>query len=246
MEDLYRLGRTTVSCEGYSFSGDSNVLRGSCGVKYTLHLTEKGKDRHIRGKRAHSVLPCPPDPHSPPEYQGPKVQRGRPQGSPGKRGPPGVTRSAPQGYTYTHPRAQKVPEEYDATMMTMLGTVFGVVVGVFVITTCIDCCRSGARHISTDAVVGAAVGAVAATVVTNIVNPVQRRPRRRNSYQGWDSGSWWGGSGSSGPSYSSYSSNSGPSYSSYSSSSSSNNSNNSSSGSNSTSTSTGYGGSESR
>lgn len=51
MENLYRLGRTSVSCEGYSRSGDPVVLVGSCGVEYTLHLTEKGKDRHLRPKR---------------------------------------------------------------------------------------------------------------------------------------------------------------------------------------------------
>lgn len=43
MEDSYRLGRTDVSCEGFHFSGDPRVLKGSCGVEYTLHLTEKGK-----------------------------------------------------------------------------------------------------------------------------------------------------------------------------------------------------------
>jgi len=48
MEDLYRLGRTTVSCEGYHRAGDPLVLQGSCGVEYTLHLTEKGKDRYLR------------------------------------------------------------------------------------------------------------------------------------------------------------------------------------------------------
>lgn len=46
MEDLYRLGTTTVSCEGYLSSEDTNILSGSCGVEYTLHLTEKGK-RHF-------------------------------------------------------------------------------------------------------------------------------------------------------------------------------------------------------
>jgi len=48
MEDLYRLGRTTVSCEGYNRAGDPLVLKGSCGVEYTLHLTQKGKDRYLR------------------------------------------------------------------------------------------------------------------------------------------------------------------------------------------------------
>ena len=46
IEDYYRLGTTTVSCEGFSRAGDSNVLIGSCGLKYTLHLTEKGRRHH--------------------------------------------------------------------------------------------------------------------------------------------------------------------------------------------------------
>lgn len=50
MENLYRLGTTTVSCEGYFGPEDTNVLSGSCGVEYTLHLTEKGK-RHFAPRR---------------------------------------------------------------------------------------------------------------------------------------------------------------------------------------------------
>ena len=33
----YRLGETTVSCEGYDHSNDAYVLEGSCGLEYTLH-----------------------------------------------------------------------------------------------------------------------------------------------------------------------------------------------------------------
>ncbi|KAI9224062.1 hypothetical protein BC828DRAFT_340834, partial [Blastocladiella britannica] len=36
MEDHFRLGRTTVSCEGYKNRDDKYVLAGSCGVEYTL------------------------------------------------------------------------------------------------------------------------------------------------------------------------------------------------------------------
>jgi len=35
----YRLGETTVSCEGYENSNDPMVLEGSCGLEYTLHNT---------------------------------------------------------------------------------------------------------------------------------------------------------------------------------------------------------------
>lgn len=64
MEDLYRLGTTTVSCEGYLSSEDSNVLTGSCGVEYTLHLTEKGK-RHFFPPRTQKVVYSPPQKSSP-------------------------------------------------------------------------------------------------------------------------------------------------------------------------------------
>ncbi|KAI9183937.1 hypothetical protein H9P43_002989 [Blastocladiella emersonii ATCC 22665] len=43
MDDYYRLGETTVSCEGYKNRKDKYILAGSCGVEYTLHYTEKGR-----------------------------------------------------------------------------------------------------------------------------------------------------------------------------------------------------------
>ncbi|KAI9331089.1 hypothetical protein BDR26DRAFT_922260 [Obelidium mucronatum] len=43
LEDLYRFGTTDVSCEGYAHKNDKYILAGSCGVEYTLYLTEKGK-----------------------------------------------------------------------------------------------------------------------------------------------------------------------------------------------------------
>jgi len=46
MSDYYRFGRTDVSCEGWSQAGDPYVLKGSCGVKYTLLMTDKGKQHH--------------------------------------------------------------------------------------------------------------------------------------------------------------------------------------------------------
>lgn len=41
-----RLDATDVICEGYASSSDPYVLRGSCGVEYTLQLTEEGRRRH--------------------------------------------------------------------------------------------------------------------------------------------------------------------------------------------------------
>ncbi|WRT65187.1 uncharacterized protein IL334_002130 [Kwoniella shivajii] len=37
-----RLGKVGVSCEGWSKSGDTNVLQGSCGLTYNLHKVNKG------------------------------------------------------------------------------------------------------------------------------------------------------------------------------------------------------------
>ncbi|SPQ22856.1 b906e79f-4f2c-44af-b454-3f538bb034c3 [Thermothielavioides terrestris] len=37
-----RLDATKVICEGYESADDAYVLRGSCGVEYTLRLTEEG------------------------------------------------------------------------------------------------------------------------------------------------------------------------------------------------------------
>lgn len=45
MDDKYRLGTTDINCEGWAYSGDQNVLEGSCSVSYTLHFTEKGRNR---------------------------------------------------------------------------------------------------------------------------------------------------------------------------------------------------------
>jgi hypothetical protein len=61
MSDYVRLGTTTVSCEGFSKAGDINVLVGSCGLKYTLHLTEKGKSVYHRKPTAVPVRPVRPD-----------------------------------------------------------------------------------------------------------------------------------------------------------------------------------------
>ncbi|KAK4158431.1 hypothetical protein C8A00DRAFT_39403 [Chaetomidium leptoderma] len=44
-----RLDRTEVICEGYASADDAYVLRGSCGVEYTLVLTEEGRMEKARG-----------------------------------------------------------------------------------------------------------------------------------------------------------------------------------------------------
>lgn len=45
MDKAYRFGRIEVSCEGYSHPADAYILKGSCGLEYTLELTEEGRRR---------------------------------------------------------------------------------------------------------------------------------------------------------------------------------------------------------
>lgn len=46
MDNAYRFGRVEVSCEGFNHPDDPYILRGSCGLEYTLELTEEGRSRH--------------------------------------------------------------------------------------------------------------------------------------------------------------------------------------------------------
>ncbi|XP_058241096.1 store-operated calcium entry-associated regulatory factor [Hemibagrus wyckioides] len=43
MDNWYRFGRVEVSCEGYNSPDDPYILRGSCGLEYTLELTAEGR-----------------------------------------------------------------------------------------------------------------------------------------------------------------------------------------------------------
>lgn len=43
MDNSYRFGRIEVSCEGYSHPDDAYILKGSCGLEYTLELTKEGQ-----------------------------------------------------------------------------------------------------------------------------------------------------------------------------------------------------------
>ncbi|XP_026070708.1 store-operated calcium entry-associated regulatory factor isoform X1 [Carassius auratus] len=49
MDYSYRFGRVEVSCEGYTSPSDAYVLRGSCGLEYTLELTAEGKQQNTHG-----------------------------------------------------------------------------------------------------------------------------------------------------------------------------------------------------
>ncbi|EGO58292.1 hypothetical protein NEUTE1DRAFT_138023 [Neurospora tetrasperma FGSC 2508] len=44
-----QLGSTDVICEGYDGPDDNYVLKGSCGVEYTLALTEEGRRKYGHG-----------------------------------------------------------------------------------------------------------------------------------------------------------------------------------------------------
>jgi hypothetical protein len=41
----YRLGSVSVACEGYDYPEDPYILAGSCGLEYTLELTQQGSDK---------------------------------------------------------------------------------------------------------------------------------------------------------------------------------------------------------
>ncbi|CAL8329090.1 unnamed protein product [Lota lota] len=49
MDNSYQFGRIEVSCEGYSHPDDAYILKGSCGLEYTLELTEEGRARQRSG-----------------------------------------------------------------------------------------------------------------------------------------------------------------------------------------------------
>ena len=54
MEHAYRFGRIEVSCEGYSHPADAYILKGSCGLEYSLELTEEGRRKTQGSRGSHS------------------------------------------------------------------------------------------------------------------------------------------------------------------------------------------------
>ncbi|XP_040001649.1 store-operated calcium entry-associated regulatory factor isoform X2 [Xiphias gladius] len=54
MDNAYRFGRIEVSCEGYSHPADAYILKGSCGLEYSLELTEEGQRRTQGSWGSHS------------------------------------------------------------------------------------------------------------------------------------------------------------------------------------------------
>lgn len=58
MDNWYRFGKVEISCEGYNSPDDPYILRGSCGLEYTLELTTEGRQNQgssgfFQGKRQH-------------------------------------------------------------------------------------------------------------------------------------------------------------------------------------------------
>uniref|UniRef100_A0A4W5L9F6 Store-operated calcium entry-associated regulatory factor n=1 Tax=Hucho hucho TaxID=62062 RepID=A0A4W5L9F6_9TELE len=49
MDNAYKFGQIEVSCEGFNHPDDAYILKGSCGLEYSLELTEEGKRRHKGG-----------------------------------------------------------------------------------------------------------------------------------------------------------------------------------------------------
>ena len=43
MDNAFRLGEVTVICEGFDYPDDPYILKGSCGLEYTLDYTMEGK-----------------------------------------------------------------------------------------------------------------------------------------------------------------------------------------------------------
>lgn len=49
MDNAYRFGTVEVTCEGYGYPDDPYVLRGSCGLEYTIDLTKEGYQQQKSG-----------------------------------------------------------------------------------------------------------------------------------------------------------------------------------------------------
>ncbi|KAM6469530.1 store-operated calcium entry-associated regulatory factor isoform 2-T2 [Liasis olivaceus] len=45
LDTSYHFGKIEVSCEGYDYPDDPFILKGSCGLEYTLELTKEGQHK---------------------------------------------------------------------------------------------------------------------------------------------------------------------------------------------------------
>lgn len=53
MDNAFRFGEVEVTCEGYDYPDDPYILKGSCGLEFTLDLTEEGYQRY-KQQKSHS------------------------------------------------------------------------------------------------------------------------------------------------------------------------------------------------
>ncbi|KAK7100194.1 store-operated calcium entry-associated regulatory factor-like [Littorina saxatilis] len=53
MDNAFRFGAVDVTCEGYEYPDDPYILKGSCGLEYTLEFTEEGHQRN-KQQKSHS------------------------------------------------------------------------------------------------------------------------------------------------------------------------------------------------
>lgn len=51
MDNAYRFGEVEVSCEGYNYPDDPYVLKGSCGLRYSIDYTKEG---HQQDSKQHN------------------------------------------------------------------------------------------------------------------------------------------------------------------------------------------------
>ncbi|XP_028831465.1 store-operated calcium entry-associated regulatory factor [Denticeps clupeoides] len=52
LDNAYRFGKIEVNCEGFNHPDDPYILKGSCGLEYTLELTEEGRSRRSRDSQS--------------------------------------------------------------------------------------------------------------------------------------------------------------------------------------------------
>ncbi|KAM7435532.1 Store-operated calcium entry-associated regulatory factor [Porites harrisoni] len=53
MDSSYRFGDIAVNCEGYNYPDDPYILKGSCGLEYTIDVVDGGNNYHYSGHRDH-------------------------------------------------------------------------------------------------------------------------------------------------------------------------------------------------
>ena len=58
LDDDFRLGVADVTCEGYEYPNDPYVLEGSCGLEFTIELTQKGKIQYEQTLPFYGLLPA--------------------------------------------------------------------------------------------------------------------------------------------------------------------------------------------